>query len=601
MQRRPFLLTAPLLGLLATGAQARPRKRLRVGADIAEVGFDPPRVSDRTSVTINAHIFEAPLRYDHLARPPQLRLQTAAAMPEVSDNYTRFVITIKPGIFFADDPAFKGQPRELVAADYVYSIKRFFDPKVPSEHLYLFESEKILGLSELRRKAIAAKTGLDYDAPVEGLRALDRYRFEVRLAAPSPRFIALFASPGQTGAVAREVIEYYPEDSMAHPVGTGPFMLKDWRRGSRVLLERNPRFREVYYDEQAPADNPEAQALAARLKGRRLPMVDEVEVSIITEEQPRWLAFYGGELHAIEMPQGVAPIVVPNGQLAPALQKRGVQAVPMLDATVRQTFFNTTDPMIGGLSPERVALRRAIAIAYDNAAELRQVFRGQGIPAQSLMVPGVYGYDPLLKTEMGSGDIARAKALLDVYGYRDADGDGFREHPDGSPLLLRLAGVSDARQRGINELWEKQMRAIGLRIEFDLGQFGELIKNSLAGRLQMWTFAWSTAFPDGDFFLALAYGPNSGQSNDARFQLPAFDRAYEAQRALPDGPERLAAMRQAQRLMLAYMPYLAHSHARRVDLSHAHVTGYRRHPFTRELWTYTAMDGAADLPGLKPA
>jgi ABC-type transport system substrate-binding protein len=568
-------------------------KRLRVAFDIGETGFDPPRVSDRASVTINAHIFEAPLRYDHLARPPLLKPQTAAALPEVSDNFTRFVVTLKPGIFFADHPVFKGQPRELVAADYVYSIKRFFDPKVPSEHLYLFESERIIGLSELRQKALAAKTGLDYDTPVAGLRALDRYRFEVRLAAPSPRFVALLASPGQSGAVAREVIEHHADDTLAHPVGTGPFQLKAWRRGSRVLLERNPRFREAYYDEQAPANDPQAQALAAQLKGRRLPMVDEVEVSIILEDQPRWLAFYGGELDAMEMPQTVAPIVVPNGQLAPALAQLRVQAVPMLDATVRQTFFNTTDPVIGGLTPERVALRRAIALAYDNSAELRQVFRGQGIPAQSLMVPGVYGYDPTLKTEMGSGDIARAKALLDVYGYRDVDGDGWREQPDGSPLLLRLAGLGDARQRGLNELWEKQMRAIGLRIQFDIGQFGELIKNSLAGRLQMWSFSWSTAFPDGDFFLALAYGPNSGQSNDARFQLPAYDRAYEAQRTLPNGPERLAAMREAQRLMLAYMPYLAHSHAMRVDLSQAHVIGYRRHPFTRELWTYTAV--AAEL------
>jgi ABC-type transport system substrate-binding protein len=591
MRRRPFLLTPlPALGLLSPSADATALRRLRVGADIAEVGFDPPRVSDRTSVIVNAHIFESPLRYDHLARPPLLKLQTAAAMPEISDDFKRFVFTLKSGIFFADDPAFKGQPRELVAADYVYSIKRFFDPRIPSEHLYLFESEKILGLSELRQKAIAAKTGLDYDAPVAGLRVLDRYRFEVRLAAPSPRFVALFASPGHTGAVAREVIEHYGEDSMAHPVGTGPFRLKDWRRGSRILLERNPRFRDVRFDEQAPANDPVAQQLAARLRGRRLPMVDEVEVSIVTEDQPRWLAFFGGELDALEMPQSVASIAMPGGQLAPALKKRGVQAVQMLDATVRQTFFNTTDPVMGGVSPERVALRRAIAMAYDNAAELRHVFRGQGIPAQSLMVPGVYGYDPLLKTEMGSGDTARAKALLDVYGYRDVDGDGFREQPDGSPLLLRMAGISDARQRGINELWAKQMRAVGLRIQFDTGQFGELIKNSLAGKLQMWTFSWSTAFPDGDFFLALAYGPNSGQSNDARFQLPAYDHAYEAQRALPNGPERLAAMRQAQRLMLAYMPYLAHSHALRTDLSQRHVIGYRRHPFTRELWTYTAMD-----------
>ena len=77
----------------------------------------------------------------------------------------------------------------------------------------------------------------------------------------------------------------------AHPVGTGPFRLLSWKRSSRIVLERNPRFREVYYDEQAPADNPEAQLLAARLKGRRLPMVDRVEVAIIEEKQPTWLAF----------------------------------------------------------------------------------------------------------------------------------------------------------------------------------------------------------------------------------------------------------------------------------------------------------------------
>lgn len=588
LRRRTLL---PLLGAATWPAGAQPAaKRLRVATDIPEVSFDPPRVSDRTSVTINAHIFEALLTYDPLARPALLRPQTAAALPEVSDDFRRFVFTIKPGILFADDPAFGGKPRELVAADYVYSLKRYFDPKIPSEHLYLLENAQMLGLSELRQQAIKAKRGLDYDAPVAGLRAVDRYRLEIRLAQPDPRFVQLFAVPGLTAAMAREVVERYGDQIGAHPVGTGPFRLAQWRRGSRVLLVRNENFRDQRYSAQPPADDAEAQAIAKRLSGRRIPMVDEVEVNIVLEDQPRWLAFSGGEIDVLEMPQTLAPAIVPGGKLAPALARRGVQARLTVDASVRQTFFNGDDAELGGNSPARVALRRAICMAYDNEAELRLVFKGQGVQAQSLMVPGVYGYDRGFRSEAGSGDVARAKALLDVYGYRDRDGDGFREHPDGSPLQLRLAGLNDARQRAINEQWAKQMRAIGLRITFEPGQFGELIKNSLSGRLQMWSFAWTTSQPDGDFFLALAYGPNSGQSNDARFRLPAYDRVYAAQRALPDGPERLALMREAQRLMIAYAPYLAHSHALRVDLAQPGVIGYRRHPFTREWWRYTALD-----------
>ncbi|MBB5202725.1 ABC-type transport system substrate-binding protein [Inhella inkyongensis] len=588
MRRRDLLASAALP--LPAWASAAPERVLRVGTDIAEVGFDPPRVSDRTSVTINAHIFESPLTYDYLARPALLRPQTAAALPEASENFTRWVFTLQPGIFFADDPAFGGKPRELVAADYVYSIKRFFDPRIPTEHLFHFENAGILGLSELRQRALKAKTGLDYDAPVAGLRALDRYRFEIRLARPAPRFVQLFAVPGLTGALAREVVEHYDDELPAHPVGTGPFMLQRWRRGSQVRLVRNPRFREQHFDSLATDLNAEDQALLKRLQGRRLPLVDAVEVNVILEEQPRWLAFHGGEIDVLELPPTLAPAVMPGGRLAPYLAQRGVQARAQVDASVRHTFFNCEDPDIGGLQPERVALRRAIALAYDNTEELRSVFKGQGVPAQSMLVPAVYGFDATLRSAAGSGDMARARALLDTYGYRDVDRDGWREHPDGRSLTLRLAGLSDSRQRAINELWLKKMRLLGLRIVFEPGQFGELIKNSLAGTLQMWSYSWTTSQPDGDFFLALGYGPNAGQANDARLVLPAFDRAYEKQRALPDGPERLAAMRAANRLMLAYQPYLPHFHALRVDLSQPGVEGYRRHPFTRDWWRYTAKE-----------
>lgn len=593
MQRREWMAAAGLLAAspwteaLPDSASTPKRKILRTAFNSAEVGFDPAQVSDRTSVAVNAHIFESPLTYDLLARPVQLRPQTAAGLPEVSADFKRFVFTIRPGIFFADDPVFKGQRRELVAQDYVYTVKRFYDPRLKTEHLYQFENARILGLSELRAQAIQRKTAFDYDREVPGLRALDRYRFEVRLAEPDPRFVHLFANAGYTGAMAREVVEAYAEDLLAHPVGTGPFRLKRWRRSSQIVLERNPGFREQIYEPgEVPADA-QSQAIAQLLKGRRLPLLDEVQINIIIEPQPRWLAFYGGELDLLEMPTEVATLVLPDGQLAPHLRKRGVQALRSAGATVGFSFFNMDDPVVGGMAPERVALRRAIALAYDNEAEIRQVYKGQAVVAQSMLPPLVYGHDPELRSELSRPDLARAQALLELYGYDKRDAEGYRLQPDGSRLTLRRAGTAgSSRQRQIDELWKKQMDALGLRIEFESATFGELIKKALAKQLMIWGYFWDMGAPDGDFILGMGYGPNAGQSNDAQFRLPRYDRLYEQQRLLPDGPERWALMQQLNRLLLSYMPYQAHNHPLRVDLCQAGVRGFIRHPFTRDGWRF---------------
>ena len=202
-----------------------------------------------------------------------------------------------------------------------------------------------------------------------------------------------------------------------------------------------------------------------------------------------------------------------------------------------------------------------------------------------MIVPNNYGYDPALKTEMSLASPVRANALLDVYGYARGS-DGWRRHPDGTPLLLRRASSQDQRSRQQNELWQKHMSAVGLRIVFEVAPFAELIKRSLAGQLQMWGFQWSNG-PDGEFFLGLAYGPNAEQSNDARFKLPAFDALYDRQSLLPDGPERLSVMREATKLMLAYVPYIPHVHPVDTDLSHAPVRHLIRHPFKSTWWHFT--------------
>ena len=561
-----------------------PPKTLRVAFDFAETGFDPPRVSDNSSLVTNAHIFESPLTYDLMADPALLVPQTALVLPEVSADAKHFVFTLARGIFFADDPAFAGKPRELVAEDYVYSIKRYYDPQVVTEHLYHFENAKLLGLSELRQQSLKSKSAFNYDTPVAGLRALDRYRFEVRLAAPAPRLPFLFAQTSLTGAVAREVVETYGAELMAHPVGTGPFRLLQWRRASRIVLERNPRFREQRYSAHPPPENTELVALAARYQGQWLPLVDRIEIAIIDEAQPRWLAFLGDEIDLVDLPSEFTPLVMPNGKLAPFLVKRGVNARRDLTPSTGMTFFNFDDTMVGGYTAQQVALRRAIGLAYDNALENRYAYGNAYEPAHSMLAPHGYGFDATLRSELGSGNLPRAKALLDMFGFVDSNGDGWRERPDGTPLLLRRAFAPDQRSRRVAELWVKRMKAVGLRLQAEFAPFGELINKSLAGKLMMWGFSWANGSPDSDFFLGLAYGPNSDQSNDARFKLAAFDRLYEKQSTLANGPERLALMRQCQRLMLAYAPYVAHQHSVVVSLTQPRVQGYVRHPFASDRW-----------------
>ncbi|HRI16916.1 MAG TPA: ABC transporter substrate-binding protein [Burkholderiaceae bacterium] len=593
LTRRDWLAAAALAGVASPGSAAAAPKTLRVAFSFAETGFDPLQVSDTSSLRVCAHIFEPLLTYDYLARPAKLVPLTAAALPEASADFRRWVFTLKPGIFFADDPAFKGRRRELTAADVVYTIKRFFDPRLHSDNLYLLEAERILGLGELRRKAIARKTPFEYDTEVEGLRMLDRYRLELRLAAPSPRLPLLFTY-AQTGVVAREVVEAYGSDLMEHPVGTGPFRLAQWRRGSAIVLVRNPGYREQRFESTAPTGDAQAQAAEEALRGKRLPLLDRVEISIIDEAQPRWLAFNGGALDVLALPPEFADLAMPGGELAPYLARRGVGARRELDAAVTQTFFNFADPMVGGYTPECVALRRAIALAIDNEAEIRLVLHDQAIRAQSLIPPHCYGHDPALKSELSEASLARANALLDLYGYGRPGPTAPRTRPDGSPLVLRLAATPDQRSRRRNELWNKRLAAVGLRVEFETAPFGELIKRSVAGQLMMWGFSWTAGAPDGDFFLGMAYGPNANQSNDARFSLPAYDRLYERQRVLPDGAERLALMRQAERLMLAYMPYVARHFPIVTDLVQPRVRGYIQHPFVNDTWRYTeVLDGPA--------
>jgi ABC-type transport system substrate-binding protein len=566
-------------------------KVLRYAFEVAETSLDPVKINDLYSRTLTPHIYEALYTYDHLARPVKIKPLTAEGMPQSANDFRVWTVRVRPGIYFASDPAFKGKRRELVAQDYVYSLKRFADPANKSPVWGGIETENYLGLNELRQRALDGKKPFDYDREIEGVRALDRYTIRFAVRDPRPRFLQSLAASDLFGAVAREVFEFYGEQAEAHPVGTGPFKLAQWRRSSLIVLERNPDFREMLYDAEPAADDVEGQALVKRFKGRRLPMVDRVEISIIEEEQPRWLSFVNDEADiAYRVGYQFAPQAMPNGKVAPNLAKRGIRGFMIAEAATQFYLFNMDDPVVGGYSAAQVALRRAVGLGIDCRKIIAYAYNGLGSVSQGPTMPNTVAYDPNFKSEASDYDPARARALLDLYGYTDRDGDGWRERPDGSPLLLRVNSESQARFRKICEVLVRNMSAIGVRVEIKIGQWPENLKSARAGNYQGWAVGSLASAPDSAGAYQKYDSNQIGGQNMARVRLPRLDALYDRMQLLPDGPERTAVFREAERIALAYMPYKFILNRMTVDMTQKRVIGYRRPVFWQEWWHYVDLD-----------
>jgi ABC-type transport system substrate-binding protein len=575
-------------------------KTLRIIFQIAETGFDPAQISDIYSRTVAASIFESLLEFDYLARPAIAKPALAAALPEISTDLTTYTFKLKQGVYFADDPAFGGKKREMTAEDVVYSFKRHYDPKFKSYAINTLLIAKVSGLNELRTAAINNKTPFPYDQPVAGVKALDRYTVQFKLDGATPRFEMNFTDPSLFGVVAREVVEKYGDSIMQHPVGTGPFKLGEWRRSSRIVLDRNPTYREAVYEASPPANDADLQALYAQMKGKRLPFVDRVDIAIIEEPQPRWLAFLNEERDLIErLPDDFANIALPNNKIADHLARRGVQLYSNLRPSYTFSYFNMEDPVVGGYTPDKVALRRAIGLAIDVEDEIRLVRRGQAIPAQSHVQPLTDAHDEDFRSEMSQYDPSRAKALLDMFGYVDKNGDGWRDLPDGRPLVITCATTADQRSKQLDEIVSKSLRAVGIRIVYNINKWPDNLKAARAGKLQMWKLALSATAPDSDSAIQSAYGPAKGENNLSRFDLPEYNAIYEKQNKMVDGPERRALALQAKKIVTAYMPIKAHTNEIWNDLAHGWVIGYRRHPFMREVFKYIDIDAAKQQAAMK--
>jgi ABC-type transport system substrate-binding protein len=582
------LLGAVALAMPGAAIAADMSKTLRTAYIAPETGFDPAASSDLYSDSVQRAIFDTLYAFDYLARPYKRVPRTATAMPEITDGGRTWTIRVKPGIYFADDAAFKGKKRELTAADYVYAWKRLIDPRVRSPFSWYLQ-DKVVGADPVI--AAANKSGrFDYDAPIEGLRALDRYT--LRLQLKEPDYIMLgYMTQSPMAAVAREVIEAYGDASgwaMANPVGTGPYKLASWRRGAQIVLEANPNYRdETFPDSADPAD----RELVAKMRGKKLPIVGRIEIAITEESNPRLLAFNSGALDYVNVPSDLSDHVLDaSGKLKSEYSARGVTLARITQPALQYAYFNMEDPVVGGYTKDRIALRRAIAIGFNTPALIRVVYQGQAVPATQPIPPNLPGHDDSWNVGVAY-DPAAANALLDKFGYDKRDGEGFRRQPDGKPLAITMASATSARDREFDELWQKSMNALGIRLDFMKQKWPDLIQMGKHGKLQMWRVGWLTAYGEGDAFAQLLYGKNIEQTNYARFALPEYDELYRASRRIPDSPERNKIYRRMSELVAAYNPWWIGIYTIENTLLQPWVLGYKKHAYWEHPWKYLDVDG----------
>jgi len=570
--------------LLTAGAHAAspadPSKIVHTVFEAADDGFDMVRTQNYYSGWVADAIFETLLTYDYLARPAKLVPNAAEAMPKQSDHGKVYTFRIRKGIHFTPDPAFHGKRRELTARDFAYSIKRLMDPANRSPSAGFVEG-KIVGLGALAARA--KKSGrFDYDAPVAGLQTPDRYTLVIRLNRPDPNFLYVLAYGG-LAAVAREVVETYGAQSGQHPVGTGPYRLKQYVPRSKIVLEANPDYRGFVWHFKPSAD-PYDEQIVKEMQGKKMPQIGRVEIAIIEEEQSRWLAFQEGKIDFDKLPQVAAPKVLAGEQLKPEFAAQGIRLARAIEPEVTYTIFNFNDPVTGGYSKEKIALRRAIAMAYSVQDEITLLRNGQASRAHMIVPAGVAGHDPGYRSSIAY-EPELANRLLDHFGYQRG-ADGYRTLPDGKPLTLKIHGEPGTSSKTMAEIWKRGLDRISLRAEFPISNFADNLKAATECRLMMWGGAWHADFPEGENFLQLLYGPNAGRGNHGCYASPAFDALYRKAMALPPGAARHKLYAQMNRQMEADTAWSLHVSRVRNWLVRPWVQGFKKHPILQSDWQY---------------
>lgn len=572
-----LLFVAALAALAAGPVPAAEENTLRL-AIIADVkGFDPVLSDDLYSNTAASQVYEGLMQYSYLDRPYKVIPNLADGMPTISPDGLTYTFKLKKGVKFADDPCFKatsGKGRELTAEDFIYSWKRLADMKLHSSGWWIFDKH-IVGLNEFREASKNAAT-TDYSVNVEGLQAPDPHTLVVKLTESYPQFLYVL-SMVFSSVVAREAVEAYTKDFLNHPVGTGPYLVKEWIRGAKIVFERNPTFRGDTYPTTGEPGDKEAGLLEDA--GKPCPFVDRVEVNIIVEDQPRWLRLMKGEFDAGGIPKDnfSTAIDAKTKELKQSLADKGMRLSKTAELDITMTAFNMEDPILG----KSAKLRKAMALAYNNARRIDLFYTGRALPAQSPIPPGIFGYDETRKNPSGEYNVEKAKALLAEAGY-----------PDGKGLPEFVSEeMADTTARQFGEMFQREMAKIGIKVRCNANTWPEFSAKMKSKRAQIFGYAWSADYPDPENFLQLLFGPNESPGpNNSNFKHARYDELYNKMKNMADGPERKKLIDEMVAIFYEESPWILGVHRLIYLLQHKWMRNYKYHPIGHGFYKYYRVD-----------
>lgn len=582
MKKSLLALTLPLIATVLFSCTKKnnvDEKVLNLSTIAKIKGMDPIYANDKYSSEAVSLIYEGLLQYHYYKRPYELTPNLAESMPEISKDGLVYTFKIKKGVLFQDDKAFpNGKGRELVAQDFVYSIKRLADPKLQGLGWWVIDG-KIKGLNEWRKKYSGEQIKtVNYEEEVEGLKALDSHTIQFTLSKPFPQFLYALAMQF-TFAVAKEVVDHYGKDFLNHPVGTGAFALPVFKQTNKITFTKNPTFRKKTF----PCDSSEEfKAVVKENCGKVLPLVDKINLNVMIESQPRWLTFQKGRIERMEIPKdNFESAVTPSNGLSDELKKKGISLTikPALDVTY--TAFNHENPLF----KDNVNLRRAMSLAFDVNGSNKLFHSNTALPAQSVVPPGIAGYMKDYKNPYrGYGtkeNIEEAKKLLAKAGY--PEGKGLPE------ITYDTTSSTTSRQSG--EYLKKQMAQIGVKIRVILNTWPELQKKITQKQSMIFGIAWGADYPDAENFLQLLYGPNSSPgANGSNYNNPEFNTLFAKASIMQHSPERTALYEKMVRIAAEEVPWIMGLHRQSFSLEHGWLKNFAPTDFTSGVEIYWDVD-----------
>jgi oligopeptide transport system substrate-binding protein len=533
--------------------------------------LDPGNSRGVYSGLVLGHICEALYTYDYLKRPYIAIPTLAETLPHISEDLLTYTFTIKKGVYYQDDPCFEGgEGREVVANDFVYALKRIANIRYPNQN-WTNIKEKFVGLDDFREytKQFKKELDVDYSTEVEGLRALDDYTLQIKVTKPWPQIIDVLLTDNMSSPMPHEAVEYYGQDIIRHPIGTGAYKLKMWQRGIYIELVQNENWRGEFY----PAEGSEEDELVGLLvdAGRPVPIADSVIWRVIEEDQPAWLLFMRGEIDAMGIPKDNfnQSVNLRNMEETPEMKDRGIELIHYNDPSVFWIGFNFKDPVLGNNLP----LRKAISRCIDRDRLNDILANDRNKIAHGLIPPGLNSYDPKIE-EYGYSkyDPKEARALLK---------EAVSIHGGPIPKLKLAMPGTDTFAKQYGQYTQRQFQNVGLELDVNYMDWPTYIEGALKGQFQMFASGISAGSPDAidffDSFTTKAFAPGS---NWFFYSDPKYDALFEKVEVMPFDDEVKQLYRKMEHMILEDYPGVFTLHRMSYVLKHSWFQNYKVHVFS---------------------